>query len=393
MTLLGGRAALAIAGVLMLASCMGPPSLQRAVIGYDETTARLDQQLLLLNVARVDAGLPVHFTTTSSIAASFDWSTSAAVGGQFREGVGDIFTLDLRASGTESPTFSIVPVSGEQFTARVLTPLTEQVFSLMAFQSPDLELIIRLLAESFEHQNKDGTYVRRVRNRPEVRAEYQEFRRIALHLAALRQQDMLYQRTLQYRDVLIRDYQQMPRSLDIANIAGTGKSWRQNESGSYRLEEKVSGRIMLTNYDPNQLSDEERRALSLSFEKNPQSFVFVDIDPDHPGGDYPIHGALALRSLVKIIDFVAAGVSRSPEFDVAADPRSPPVTSGPVQTLEIRVFDERPVSNLPHIRYGDRFVTIGDDPWTRQAFAQLSYIFQTAVGEVTNPGIPITIAK
>ena len=60
----------------LLGACAGPPTLQRSVIGYDEKTARLDQQLLLLNIARVNSSLPIHFTTTSSIAATFDWTST-----------------------------------------------------------------------------------------------------------------------------------------------------------------------------------------------------------------------------------------------------------------------------------------------------------------------------
>ena len=65
-----------------LAGCAGPPALQRAVIGYDQTTADLEQQLLLLNIARINAGEPIHFTTTSSIAATFDWTTSVGAAGE-----------------------------------------------------------------------------------------------------------------------------------------------------------------------------------------------------------------------------------------------------------------------------------------------------------------------
>ena len=67
---------------LAVTACAGPPALERAVIGYDQTTAKLEQQLLLLNIARISAGEPIHFTKTSSIAATFDWSSSIGATGQ-----------------------------------------------------------------------------------------------------------------------------------------------------------------------------------------------------------------------------------------------------------------------------------------------------------------------
>ena len=53
--------------------------LERQVLGYDEVTRTLDEKLLLLNIARVSNSDPVHFTSTSSIAATFNWTTTRGV--------------------------------------------------------------------------------------------------------------------------------------------------------------------------------------------------------------------------------------------------------------------------------------------------------------------------
>jgi len=66
--LLTGAVAVAITG------CLGPPVLERQVLGYDEVTRM--EKLLLLNIARVSNNEPVHFTSTSSIAATFNWTTT-----------------------------------------------------------------------------------------------------------------------------------------------------------------------------------------------------------------------------------------------------------------------------------------------------------------------------
>jgi len=73
------RAALnLLTGVITVAicGCLGPPVLERQVLGYDEVTKALDEKLLLLNIARVSNQEPVHFTSTSSIAATFNWTTT-----------------------------------------------------------------------------------------------------------------------------------------------------------------------------------------------------------------------------------------------------------------------------------------------------------------------------
>ena len=61
---------------LMLAGCVGPPALHKSVLGYDETTNQLEQEILLLNIARLSHEHAVHFTMTGSIAATFDFTTS-----------------------------------------------------------------------------------------------------------------------------------------------------------------------------------------------------------------------------------------------------------------------------------------------------------------------------
>src|SRR5215204_581251 len=55
--------------VLLLGGCIGPPVLERQVLGYDQVAKTLNEQLLLLNIARVHHDETVHFTSTSSIAA------------------------------------------------------------------------------------------------------------------------------------------------------------------------------------------------------------------------------------------------------------------------------------------------------------------------------------
>jgi hypothetical protein len=47
LNLLAGAIAASMSG------CLGPPVLERQVLGYDEVTKGLDEKLLLLNIARV----------------------------------------------------------------------------------------------------------------------------------------------------------------------------------------------------------------------------------------------------------------------------------------------------------------------------------------------------
>ena len=100
--------------VLFLAGC-GPAALNRSVVDYDETMAELEQKLLLLNIARRHHGRPVHFTATSNIAATFAWSQSMGLFGEYFH-IPDRYnktTGTINLSRSENPTFSIYPVTGK----------------------------------------------------------------------------------------------------------------------------------------------------------------------------------------------------------------------------------------------------------------------------------------
>ena len=105
--------------VCVLSGCLGPPVLEQQVLGYDDVTKTLDEQLLLLNIARVVNGESIHFTSTSSIAATFDWTTTLGASGRVLDGPDNFLDLNVGASVSENPTFSIVPISGEEFTRRI----------------------------------------------------------------------------------------------------------------------------------------------------------------------------------------------------------------------------------------------------------------------------------
>jgi hypothetical protein len=387
-------AASMVALVIVLCGCAGPPALHHAVIGYDETTAHLDQQLLLLNIARAESDLPVHFTKTSSIAATFDWTTTVGVVRQLQDSPGtDFWSFNLGASASENPTFSIVPISGEEFTKRILTPFKENAFEFLVYQGARIDRVMRLLSNGVEVQKPDGSFIRFIENDPRRPQEYEEFRRMALHLAWLSANRQLFVRSLVFEETLIDDFKQVPRAEDIVNGFNMGLTWRQKPDGNYRLTRFRAGKVVVLNYDPLALTDQERFELNEKVKRNPAGFVYVEVRPGDPGGDFPIRGGIKLRSMVEIIMSIADGIHEGPEFPVEKDPRTGPVQDNPPVTLQINVTDTQPPNPVPSVKYGGKYYSVGDTPWDRTTFVILSFLFQTAVGDVEDVGIPITISK
>src|SRR4029434_4419525 len=136
-----------LAAALALSGCWGPVSLHTAVLGYAHTVSRLEYELLLVNIGRLRHGLPVHFTVSTSIAATFEYQTNAAILGP----VSDV-GLSVGVSAAENPTVTIVPIQGKQFTERVLTPFEDTTFEFPVFQGVPIDMVMRLVADGIEVQ-------------------------------------------------------------------------------------------------------------------------------------------------------------------------------------------------------------------------------------------------
>ncbi len=261
------------------------------------------------------------------------------------------------------------------------------------FQGGAIDRVMRLMAAGVEVQNPDGSFVRFIANNPDRPEEYKEFRRIAMHLRWLNDNRKLFVRSLVFQETLVANYAGAMRAEDINNGFNMGLRWRQKPDGNYSLTRLQAGRVVVTNYDPMRLSDEERFELNEKIRKNPSGFVYVDVRPDGPGGDFPVQGAIKLRSVLQMLVFIGNGIVAMPEFGVEPDERTGAVADNPITTLKINVVDSKPTSRLASVEYGERYYTVNDSPWDRATFATLGDLFQTAVGEVDAIGLPVTIAK
>ena len=387
-----------VAAMLGACSTVGPPVLERAVLGYDETNARLSDQMLLLNIARWHEGEGLHLTVTSSIAATFDWTATAGIGAQLEDSSGtDFFNFNLGGRASENPTFSILPLQGEEYVTRLLKPFTEDVVSLTVFQGDTpIDRMLRLMAEGIEFYGSKGEIERSITNSPGRPQEYAEFRRMLLHLRWLAESRQLFARPLVFEDILFKDIADRPKAEDLAKGINLGITWRQKPDGRFMASKLTQGRVAITNYDPMLLSDEQRWALNERIKLLPASVVYVDLAPGYPGGNIPFTGGIRLRSFGEIIRFVADGMGEFPEFDVLPDPRTgidDVAIENRAATLTIAVTEKAPPDRIASILYRGHYYSISDTKWDRGNFRLLALLNQTTVGDLKGIGIPITIAK
>jgi hypothetical protein len=389
---------LTLAGIvcsLTVTGCLSPITLNRAVTTYDEAVTDAISKQLLINIARAHQHQPIHFTGVSNIAATFDFRVSAgatpALTGEASRGLMPIFG----GSVAENPTISIVPIEGEEFTKRLLTPFHETKFLLLLRQRYDIDLLLRLMAQELR-VTENGQEVA-YRNTPSDRAGYEMFRRVVTHLSAIQDQNQLHAEPLIYH----RTWTIPAHSITAEGFQALQKDYLvayNQKDNSYTLRKQITGRILITNYDPDTLSPDERARLIDETEEGNLNDVSFDIRPGHVGGEYPIKGDFRLRSFNTILNFLGQSIGEDPEYHVDKDLRTSAVLENPVHTMEILLSDSTlSGADLSIQSHGKYYAVNTTGPlarWNREAFQMLYLLFQMTVSEIPRVGVPsITIAK
>ena len=294
-----------------LQGCFSPMALDHAVIEYDKTTTDILSKQLLLNIARSHQHQPMHFTGVSNIAATFNFQFNAGATPAFTGETGSLLTPVFGGTISENPTISIVPIEGEEFTRRLLTPFQENKLTMLLRQGVDVDLILRLLAGELRINGgeQSGIYL----NKPGDAEGYRLFRQAVLHLSSIQDRHKLFVEPLMFD----QHWTLPAESLTAEQMAALQKDFKveyQAERKQVTLSKRVTGRILLTNYDPATLSNEERIRLHEEADQGADNDVSVDIRPGYPGGEWPIHGVFRLRSFHNVLNFIGQSISDDPEY-------------------------------------------------------------------------------
>ena len=378
-----------------LAACVSPIELHRAVTAYDDVANDVLARQLLLNVARASDNEPLHFTGLSSIASTFNFQVTAGMTPPLGGMVGGFHLAPLFGTVyAENPTFSIVPIEGEEFTKRLLAPFPESTLTLLLRQGADVDLALRMMAGEYRTEN-DGEKVSYL-NTPHDHIGYEMFRRIVLHLSTIQDRNALYAEPLIFEDSwTMPEASVTPDSL--LNLEKELSVEHDEKAHVYRLTKRTIGRIIVTNYDPASLSNDERAKLNDEAEQTPDDEMLIDIRYGHTGGEYPLHGRFRLRSFYNVIGFLGRAITEDREYDVPGDPRTPHTSENPAFTLAFVASDGTPSGVDRSIRYQGRYYAVAPDKgyaWNRKGFVLLYQLFQLSVAKLgTGVGPAITIAK
>ena len=389
------RSLVGLLAVLSLAGCLSPPTLNRAVLAYDEAITDAISKQLLINIARAHHHEPIHFTGVANVAATFDFRISAGATPALTGEHGRTLVPLFGGSIAENPTISITPIEGEEFTKRILAPFQESKLTLLLRQGVDIDLLLRLMAKELrlKHKGEEVAY----RNSPSDKDGYDMFRKVVLHLSAIQDANHLYAEALTFE----RTWTIPAESVTAEGFATLEQQYLityQSETRTYTLRKPVSGRILITNYDPATLPPAERVRLHETADQRPVNDVSFDIRAGHFGGEWPLQGDFRLRSFNAMLNFLGHAADEDREYAVEKDARTPPVAENPVHTMDLLILDHTPdepdLAVKSHGRYYAVNATGPQARWNREAFKLLSQLFQMTVTDVPRTGVPsITIAK
>lgn len=388
-------AAAAVATAFGVGGCASTIALDRAVIAYDTTIADSVSKQLLLNVARARHNQPMHFTAVSNVAATYKFGVNAGIGGALTGDKGSLLVPLFGVSAEENPTISIAPMQGEEFTQRLLTPFQEQKLTLLLRQGYDVDALLRLLGAEVRLRADGSDQVAVHFNRPSDETGYAVFRRVVAHLSAIQDRHALYVEPLHFQHSWI-----LPAAeVTPENYNSTYSHFSllfDPKRQEVHVTRRVNGRVMITNYDPAVLPDDERRRLHAEADEAPANDVLIDIRKGYTGGEFPMRGRLRLRSFHEVLNFVGRGIAEEPEFDVPPDSRTPAVGENPMRTLDIVESIEEPPEGTLSVQWNGRYYAVRPQSgyqWNRKAFSLLYQLYQMSMSPVQAGGPAITIAK
>lgn len=380
---------------LFLDGCLSPAALDSLSLAYNEATQNDISKQLLLNIARAKNDDPIHFSGISNIAATLNFQANLGVSPALTGSSGSTLVPTFGVAAAENPTISIVPMQGEEFTKRMLAPISEDKLALLLRQNVDIDLLLRLVV--LEYRAMDGKPEEVYHNRPRDRTDYALFRRIVLHLSSIQDQDELY-----FEPLTVVKHWQLPISqMNPKEFQELEKEFNitlDSRKGVYHLDKRKEGRMVITNYDLKLLSEQERSRLLEESENSAVNDVIVDVRKGYRGGEFPLHGRFRLRSFSNILYFIGRTLGTEPEYDIQKDPRTPFVSENPTFTLAIMESDALPAESDFNVKYQGKYYSIKEDRdynWNKKAFRVLWQIFQMTMSELPRGNaIPsITISK
>ncbi len=164
------------------------PALRQSSLGFNRALQHALSEQMILNLVRLRYGEPPVFLEVTSISTQYGFSGDLAGGVKINEVYPDSYSLNLGFSYAVKPTFTFVPLQGEEFAKRLLSPIPIEHLILLLNSGWRADRVLRLCVQALNGLNNAPTASGPT---PSEAPEFQEFLRISRTLEKLRRKGYL----------------------------------------------------------------------------------------------------------------------------------------------------------------------------------------------------------
>lgn len=392
---------LVLVTTLPLVGCqIGPRAMTLGHPEYASAIGKVSDEQLLLNLVRLRYRATPVWLEVSSISTQFEASASGDASATLNEDVGsvgannpDAFGLGVGIGYAERPTISYSVLGGEQFTKRLLTPISVSGVSLLADSGWRADRVLLLMAERVNGlKNAPRASGPTPADEPEFR-EFLEATRLIQKLERAGSIDFEFStRVEQISDPLPR--QNVDGDM-LINAAKAGSEFRLGDDGQTMALTREKRVLILRVTDPAHDAPDVARLRSL-LKLKPGSRRYDLVDPADgeydPLANAPAFGNISIdtRSLLGVMYYLANGVAVPPEHQIdgpvtqTRDENGQPFDWGQLLDgfFKVQHSKRRPSNAAVSVRYrGLWFYIPESDKSSLSTFALLHQLASVTSGE------------
>ncbi|MBB5037575.1 hypothetical protein [Prosthecobacter dejongeii] len=135
---------------LALLSC-GSAAYRSSIRNYSDAYARGSDDQMLLNLVRLRQHQPAHWVQPGPITTSMNFERGLNAGSARGErSLGLAGSLGLNLKADERPSFTYIPLTGKEFTDRMMAPIPPKVFITLFEEGWPIDRLMRLMVERIE---------------------------------------------------------------------------------------------------------------------------------------------------------------------------------------------------------------------------------------------------
>jgi len=359
-----------VALVSLLSSCtnVGPKSIRNTRFNYNSAIVDTRNEQLLTNLVRLRYRDTPYFIEVSSIATQYllGLGGSGSVGG-----LGDNTVGGVGGSVTyeERPTITYVPLQGETFANRLLSPVPMRVIVLLTQSGWRFDRLLRCCVQRINDVWNAPTAAGPT---PDLTPDYERFVEVARLLEEMRQADAL---DLRYRRV------DPGEELDTTPQQGQAEAFL----------------LSLLFDDAPEVAEQSKRLKEILGLRQDLDEFYLTSNPTHHS---PREIGIQPRPLIGVMNYLSQGVE-PPQRDIDAGRvtvtrnRDGSEFDWPVLTQEVfRVASssKQPNNAFVRIQYRDAWFYIDDsDLSSKSTFNLLDQLFQLQSGNTSNAAPMLTL--